>query len=84
MVAYERVFLFFKQYLSEKQNGYLESGVAYGRWSLTGGGRLREVIATRKLTLFLGQKESDPKNQSAPKKNYIYLYKIFLKYSDRK
>ena len=25
--------------------------VAYGRWSLTGGGRLREVVAMRELTV---------------------------------
>ena len=32
---------FLKQYLTEKQNGYLESG--YGRWSLTRGGRHERV-----------------------------------------
>ena len=36
---------FLQQYLIEKQNGSLEM------WSLTGGGRLMEVVATRELTV---------------------------------
>ena len=37
---------FLKQYLREKQNGRL-----FSKWSLTGGGRLREVVARRELTV---------------------------------
>ena len=34
-----------KQYLTEKQT------VVFTKWSLTGGGRLREVVAMRELTV---------------------------------
>ena len=35
-----------KQYLTEKQNGCI-----LRKWSLTGGGRLRELVAMRELTV---------------------------------
>ena len=37
---------FYKQYLTEKQNAWL-----FTKWSLTRGGRLREVVAMRELTV---------------------------------
>ena len=36
-----------KQHLTEKQKVHLQSS-PYGRWSLMGGGRLREVVAHEK------------------------------------
>ena len=37
---------FLKQHLTEKPNGYY-----FTKWLLTGGGRLREVVARRELTV---------------------------------
>ena len=55
---------FLQQYLIEKENGSLE------RWSLTGGGRLPEVVATRELTVFELKFEQ----------NWCQQNRFFLKY----
>ena len=50
VVTYERVL---KQCLTEKQKDIICEVVTYGRWSLMGGGRLRQVVAMRELTVLI-------------------------------
>ena len=50
VVTYERVL---KQCLTEKQKDIICEVVAYRRWSLMGGGRLRQVVAMRELTVLI-------------------------------
>ena len=50
VVTYERVL---KQCLTEKQKDIICEVVAYGRWSLMEGGRLRQVVAMRELTVLI-------------------------------